>query len=135
QTIYPICNFFEHVMGFEEFWRVAFHTPDYKSGKKGTGLTSRVMWDPGSRVKFATNEPLYPHYNDSQIQTFVNRNHGAGIQHAALAVDDLVESVRRLRDRGVQFLHTPETYYDILPERLKKANVRSLKQNLEDLKR
>lgn len=135
RTQYPITNFFEHVMGLKEFWRIKFHTPDHKSGKEGTGLKSRVMWDPASKVKFATNEPLLPHFNESQIQAFVHQNHGAGIQHIALAVDNLIDTVRSLRSRNVEFLDTPDSYYDLLPERIQKQNIGNLKEDLSDIKK
>ena len=135
RTIYPIYNFFETVMDFRKFWGVAFHTPDYKSGKKGTGLSSQVMYDPGSKVKFASNEPLYPHFYDSQIQTFVEKNHGAGIQHIALAVNNLLDTVEKLKAQGIEFLPTPDTYYDMLPERLAKQNINHIHENLADLKK
>ena len=135
RTIYPICNFFEEVMDLKKFWNVSFHTPDYRSGKKGTGLFSQVMYDPGSNVKFASNEPLYPHFNDSQIQTFVYKNHGAGIQHLALGVNDLVSTVEIFRSRGIEFLTTPDTYYTHLPERLKRQNIGQLQEDLADLKK
>jgi 4-hydroxyphenylpyruvate dioxygenase len=122
-------------MDFKKFWNVSFHTPDYQSGKKGTGLSSQVMYDPASMVKFATNEPLYPHFNDSQIQTFVERNHGAGIQHLALSVDHLIDTIETLRSRGVEFLTTPDEYYNLLPERLAKQNVSNLKEDIDDLKK
>lgn len=134
RTVYPISNFFEHVMDMKKFWDVTFHTPDYKSGQKGTGLSSKVMWDPGSGIKFATNEPRYPHYNDSQIQTFVDKNHGAGIQHIALEVDDLIESVRMFKSRGIQFLDTPDSYYEMLSNRLKENNIGEIKEDIADLK-
>lgn len=135
RTIYPICNFFEEVMDLKKFWNVSFHTPDFQSGKKGTGLFSQVMYDPGSKVKFASNEPLYPHFNDSQIQTFVFKNHGAGIQHIALAVNDLVKTVKTFRSRGIEFLTTPDTYYTQLPERLRQQNIAGLKEDIEELKK
>lgn len=135
RTLYPICNFFEHVMDLREYWRVAFHTPDFSSGKKGTGLSSRVMWDPASKIKFATNDPLYPHFNESQIQTFINQNHGAGIQHVAFSVKNIIDAVGHLRSRGVEFLETPDSYYEMLPERIKQQNIGTLKENIEDLKK
>lgn len=135
RTIYPVYNFFEHVLDMKKFWSVSFHTPDTKTGRKGTGLSSQVVYDPGSNVKFATNEPLYPHFNESQIQTFVERNHGAGIQHIALSVDNLLETVETLKSRGIEFLDTPETYYDLLPERIKKQNMGEIREDLEDLKK
>ncbi len=133
RTLYPIANFFEHVMGMEEYWRVAFHTPDYSSGKKGTGLTSRVMWDPTSKIKIATNEPLTPHFNQSQIQTFIDRNHGAGIQHIAFSVDNIIEVVKRFKSQGLEFLDTPDSYYDLLMDRLDKCNVAHIDENLSEL--
>ncbi|QPJ64320.1 MAG: 4-hydroxyphenylpyruvate dioxygenase [Candidatus Nitrohelix vancouverensis] len=134
RTLYPIANFFEHVMGMEEYWRVAFHTPDYSTGREGTGLTSRVMWDPASKIKFATNEPLCPHFNESQIQTFIDRNHGAGIQHIAFSVETIIDVVNRLRGQGVEFLDTPDSYYDLLMDRLRSCNVAQIDEALSDLK-
>ncbi len=135
RTIFPIYHFLEHVMDLKKFWSVSFHTPDYQSGKKGTGLSSQVMCDPASGVKFASNEPLYPHFNDSQIQTFVGRNHGAGIQHLALSVDHLMDTIETLKSRGVEFLSTPNEYYDLLPERLARQNVHNLKEDINILKK
>ncbi|MFQ5443578.1 MAG: VOC family protein [Nitrospinales bacterium] len=135
RTLYPICNFFEHVMDLREYWRVAFHTPDFDSGEKGTGLSSRVMWDPASKIKFATNDPLYPHFNESQIQTFIKQNHGAGIQHVAFSVKNILDTVSNLRSRGLEFLETPNSYYDMLPERIKKQSIGKLKENIENLKK
>jgi len=134
RTLYPIANFLEHTMGMKEYWRVAFHTPDYSSGERGTGLTSRVMWDPVSKIKFATNEPLSPHFNQSQIQTFIDRNHGAGIQHIAFSVDSIIETVKTLKDRGLEFLDIPDSYYELLMDRLKKCNVKHIDESLDDLK-
>lgn len=134
RTLYPVSNFFEHVMDLKKYWSVAFHMPDFKSGKKGTGLSSKVMWDPGSKIKFATNDPLYPHFNSSQIQAFINQNHGVGIQHIALEVENIVDVVRTLRSRGVEFLDTPDSYYDMMPERIEELGIGELKENLEDLK-
>jgi len=134
RTLYSITNFFEHTMGMKEYWRVAFHTPDYSSGKKGTGLTSRVMWDPVSKIKFATNQPLSPHFNQSQIQTFIDRNHGAGIQHIAFSVDSIIETVTTLKNRGLEFLDTPDSYYDLLIDRLQKCKVEHIDESLDDLK-
>jgi len=133
RTLFPVTSFFEHVLNFKPYWKVSFHTPDHQSGQKGTGLASRVMWDPGSRIKFASNEPLYPHYNDSQIQTFVLKNRGPGIQHAALTVNDIVKTTRNLQEKGIEFLHTPSSYYRLLSDRLKNQGVESIKESIEDL--
>lgn len=134
RTIFPIYHFLEHILDFKKFWSVSFHTPDYQTGKKGTGLSSQVMYDPASEIKFASNEPLYPHFNDSQIQIFVEKNHGAGIQHLALSVDHLIDTIENMRSRGVEFLNTPNEYYDLLPDRLARQNVSNIKEDIADLK-
>lgn len=114
----------EHVMGMEQCWEIEFHTEDVVSGgDTGTGLKSIVMWDPGSGLKFPVNEPLHPFFKDGQINAFVEQNMGAGIQHIALEVDDAVETVKELLKRGVQFLDTPDSYYDQCPQRLRERGV------------
>ena len=91
----------EHVMGMEQCWEIEFHTDDINEGaSSGTGLKSIVMWDPRSGIKFPVNEPLQPFFKEGQINTFVEDNHGPGIQHIALEVDDAVTTVRELARRG-----------------------------------
>ncbi len=84
----------------------------------GSGLASIVMWDPESGIKLANNEPAAPNYEASQIYTFVEANHGAGVQHVAFHVPQIVPAVDGLRRAGIDFLDTPATYYDMLPARL-----------------
>src|SRR5262252_35250 len=109
--------------GFEPFWEIAFHTNDVATGQQrthGSGLKSVVMWDPTSGVKFANNEPFRPFFKESQINVFAEDNRGDGVQHSALAVADIVGTVRGLRERGVEFMTTPGAYYDVLPARLER---------------
>ena len=80
--------------------------------KVGTGLRSQVMWDRESGIKFANNEPWRPYFKDSQINVFAEENRGDGVQHVALTVTDIVDSVQGLRAHGVEFMPTPEAYYD-----------------------
>ena len=75
RTMAPFLLWLEHVLGFERYWEVSFHTEDVKSGgEHGSGLKSIVMWDPPSGVRFANNEPLRPFFNESQIAKFVEDN-------------------------------------------------------------
>ena len=76
------------------------------------------MWDRASGIKFANNEPYRPNFKASQINAFHEQHRGDGIQHLALEVSDILTTVRRLRARGVEFMRTPGTYYDALPQRL-----------------
>jgi 4-hydroxyphenylpyruvate dioxygenase len=135
-TMQPIIAWYRDVLGFEPFWDISFHTQDVaKTRASGSGLRSIVMWDPESGVKFATNEPLKPFYRDSQIAKFVDDNAGAGVQHIAFAVSNIIESVEDLRHKGVEFLATPKSYYHDLPERLATLGITNVAEELRELER
>lgn len=80
-----------------------------------SGLHSQVLFAPTSQLYFNINEPTSC---NSQIQTFLEANGGAGIQHIALHSDPIVSTVRSLRHRGLALLSVPDTYYDRLQQRL-----------------
>jgi 4-hydroxyphenylpyruvate dioxygenase len=125
----------EQVMGFEVYWDVEFHTTDVSERQdKGSGLKSVVVWDPGSAVKFANNEPKRPFFTRSQINLFGEDHRGDGVQHVALTVADIVGSVRDLRASGVGFMPTPGTYYDALPERLIALGVDRIDEPIDTLR-
>jgi 4-hydroxyphenylpyruvate dioxygenase len=134
-TLAPVTLWLEHVMGFERYWEIEFHTADVAPDRSsGSGLRSIVMWDPGSGVKFANNEPWRPFFRSSQINVFCEELRGAGVQHLALSVEDIVHCVKELRARGLEFMPTPGTYYDALPERLKKMGVGSIDEDIAVLR-
>ncbi|MDX2056015.1 MAG: VOC family protein [Polyangiaceae bacterium] len=136
QTMKPALLWLTHVLGFEPFWGVTFHTDDValNQGMKGSGLRSSVMWDPHSGVKFACNEPFRPNFKASQINIFNEEHRGDGVQHAALAVADIVSAVRTMRARGVEFMPTPAAYYDALPKRLEALGIQSISEDLQTLR-
>lgn len=120
RTMKPFIDWTASVLGFEQFWEIQFHTMDLVAGKKkdtGSGLKSIVMWDPHSGVKIATNEPLRPFFRTSQIEKFVDDNHGNGVQHIALGVPSIMQAVDTLKSAGLRFLSAPTTYYAQLPKR------------------
>lgn len=134
-TLAPAILWLEHVMGFERYWEIEFHTTDLVPDQShGSGLRSIVMWDPGSEVKFANNEPWRPFFRSSQINAFCEEQHGAGIQHLALSVKDIIHCVKELRARGIEFMPTPGTYYDALPARLEELGVGSIDEDLDVLR-
>ena len=141
QTMSPALLWLEHVMGFEHFWEVQFHTRDVPSPGRaaqpaaahGSGLRSSVMWDPATAIKFANNEPYRPHFKNSQINIFHEDNRGDGVQHVALATPDILSAVRGLRARGVEFLETPHRYYELLPERLRREGVERIAEDIGEL--
>jgi 4-hydroxyphenylpyruvate dioxygenase len=135
-TMQPIVAWYRDVLGFEPFWEIKFHTQDVAAQfAHGSGLKSIVMWDPSSQVKFATNEPLRPHFRESQIYKFVEDNDGAGIQHVAFNVENIVWTVEELKRRGVDFMETPPTYYRDLPRRLEALGIHNVREELSVLEK
>jgi len=140
QTMSPALLWLEHVLGFEYFWDVQFHTRDVSrkphSGQEGhgSGLRSAVMVDRTTGIKFANNEPYRPAFKNSQINMFHEDNRGDGVQHVALATRDIISAVRGLRASGVEFMPTPGTYYDLLPERLEREGVKEIQENIDELR-
>jgi 4-hydroxyphenylpyruvate dioxygenase len=138
QTMRPMLLWMEHVMGFEKFWEIQFHTDDVASKQKrehGSGLRSEVIWDPVSRVKFANNEPLKPFFKSSQINIFNEDHKGDGVQHLALVVKDILSSVKAMREKaGISFMPTPGTYYDALPERIERLGIKKIDEDIEVLR-
>ena len=135
ETMSPALLWLQHVLGFEEYWSIEFHTNDVSpDAKSGSGLRSKVYWEPESGVKFANNEPLRPFFRDSQIYVFAEDQRGDGIQHAALAVRDIVPAIRGLRSEGVEFFPTPGTYYDMLPGRIESLGIGRIDEDLDVLR-
>lgn len=135
ETMAPTLLWLEHVLGFERFWHVEFHTDDVarRVDAQGSGLRSVVMWDRASGVKFANNEPYRPNFRASQINVFHEEHRGDGVQHVALGVLDIVSAVRGLRERGVEFMPTPKAYYDALDARLAALGVEALAEPRSEL--
>ena len=134
-TLKPALLWLEHVLGFQQFWDVEFHTTDIaQEAAQGSGLRSVVMWDPESGVRFANNEPWRPFFRQSQIFLFNEDNRGDGIQHIAVTVPDIIETVRGLRARGVEFMPTPSTYYDALPDRIQRMGIERIDEDIDQLR-
>ncbi|MGH6961846.1 MAG: 4-hydroxyphenylpyruvate dioxygenase, partial [Dongiaceae bacterium] len=82
---------------------------------KASGLLSRAMTSPCGKIRIPINESADDH---SQIEEFLRAYRGEGIQHIALSTDDIYQTVAALRQRGVVFMDTPDTYYENLPRRV-----------------
>ena len=100
-------SFYERTMGFTEM----IHFSDEEISTEYSALMSKVMTDGEGRIKFPINEPAEGR-RKSQIEEYLDYYGGPGVQHIALATDDIVATVEKLQDRGVRFLATPETYYE-----------------------
>ncbi len=106
-------DFYAKVMGFAQI--VTFDDKDIST--EYTALMSKVMSNGNGRIKFPINEPAEGR-KKSQIEEYIDFYKGAGCQHIAVATDNIVETVSQMRDRGVEFLYVPDTYYDDLLERV-----------------
>jgi 4-hydroxyphenylpyruvate dioxygenase len=106
-------EYYANAFGFSQL--VSFDDKDIST--EYTALRSKVMSDAEHRVKFPINEPAEG-LKKSQIEEYLDFYGGPGIQHVAIATDDIVASVRALRANGVQFLDTPGTYYEALKSRV-----------------
>ncbi len=106
-------DFYSDVLGF----RNLLSFDDKEISTEYTALMSKVMANGNDRIKFPINEPAAGK-KKSQIEEYLDFYRGAGVQHIAMATDDIIQTVTDLRNRGVEFLQVPKTYYDILPERV-----------------
>ncbi len=107
------CDFYANVMGFAQL--ISFDDDDIST--EYTALMSKVMSNGNGRIKFPINEPADGR-KKSQIEEYIDFYNGAGVQHIALATDNIIETVKALKDRGVEFLYVPESYYDTVLDRV-----------------
>lgn len=107
------CEFYGKVMGFAQI--ISFDDKDIST--EYTALMSKVMSNGNGRIKFPINEPA-DGKKKSQIEEYLEFYNGPGVQHVAVATDDIVSTVSKMRDRGVEFLYVPENYYEDLTERV-----------------
>ncbi|MBL7827092.1 MAG: 4-hydroxyphenylpyruvate dioxygenase [Saprospiraceae bacterium] len=118
-------KFYQDVMGFKLL--ITFDDKDIST--EYTALMSKVVSNGNGYIKFPINEPAKGKKR-SQIDEYLDFYHGPGVQHIAVATNDIIATVGQMRDNGVDFLYVPETYYDDVPER-----VGEIEENLEDIKR
>jgi 4-hydroxyphenylpyruvate dioxygenase len=118
-------KFYEDVFGMTEM----LHFTDEAISTEYSALMSKVVTSGNGRIKFPINEPAEGK-RKSQIDEYLEFYGGAGAQHIAVATRDIVRTVSEMRERGIEFLHVPETYYDDVPER-----IGEIKESLEDLRR
>ena len=109
----PWVNFYANVMGFNQL--VSFDDKDISTDY--TALMSKVMSNGNGRIKFPINEPAEGK-KKSQVEEYLDFYGSPGIQHIAVATDNIIETVSALQERGVEFLRVPPVYYDDLLSRV-----------------
>ncbi|HAD13963.1 MAG TPA: 4-hydroxyphenylpyruvate dioxygenase [Saprospirales bacterium] len=117
-------KFYQDVMGFKLL--ITFDDKDIST--EYTALMSKVVSNGNGYIKFPINEPAKG-LKKSQIEEYLDFYRGAGVQHIAVATDNILETVSQMRANGVDFLYVPETYYEDVLER-----VGEIEEKLEDLK-
>jgi 4-hydroxyphenylpyruvate dioxygenase len=110
-------------MGFTQL----VHFDDQDISTEYSALMSKVMQNGTGRIKFPINEPAKARRR-SQIEEYLQFNGGPGVQHIAMATGDIIETVRAMRHNDVSFLRVPQSYYDLLPDR-----VGAIKEDIQEL--
>jgi 4-hydroxyphenylpyruvate dioxygenase len=110
-------KYYADVLGFSQL--ISFD--DKAISTEYSALMSKVVANGNGRIKFPLNEPAKGK-KKSQIDEYLEFYQGPGCQHIAIATDNIIETVTKLRDNGVEFLRVPGTYYDTVPERVGKID-------------
>ena len=110
-------DFYQKTMGFELYQ----HFDDKDISTEYSALMSKVMSNGNGRVKFPINEPAEGR-RKSQIEEYLEFYHGSGVQHIAMATDDILNTVALLKQQGVEFLTVPHSYYEELHNRVGKVD-------------
>lgn len=118
-------KFYQEVLGFQLL--ITFDDKDIST--KYTALMSKVVSNGNGYIKFPINEPAQG-LKKSQIEEYLDFYRGAGVQHIAVATDNIIETVDKLRRNGVDFLYVPDTYYETVTDRVGKID-----EPLDELKR
>jgi 4-hydroxyphenylpyruvate dioxygenase len=119
-------HFYENVLGFKQL----VHFDDKDISTEYSALMSKVVQNGTGRIKFPLNEPAQGRRR-SQIEEFLQFHGGPGVQHIALATDNILETVRAMRANDVSFLRVPSAYYEMLPQRV--GNIKESFEELADL--
>jgi 4-hydroxyphenylpyruvate dioxygenase len=110
-------DYYADVMGFSLYQ----HFDDNDISTEYSALMSKVMANGNGRVKFPINEPAEGK-RKSQVEEYLEFYGGPGVQHIALATEDIVHTVRSMQERGIEFLRVPHTYYTELEGRVGKID-------------
>jgi len=110
-------DFYHQVMGF----RMLRHFDDKDISTEYSALMSKVVQNGNGRVKFPLNEPAEGK-RKSQIEEYLDYYLTPGVQHIALITGDILSAIEKLRKNGVEFLRVPDTYYEMLPDRVGKID-------------
>jgi 4-hydroxyphenylpyruvate dioxygenase len=110
-------DFYARIMGFQQI--LSFDDKDIST--EYSALMSKVMSNGNGRIKFPINEPAEGK-KKSQVEEYLDFYKGQGVQHVAIATNNIIETVTALQNRGVEFLKVPATYYETVLDRVGKID-------------
>lgn len=117
-------NYYHQVMGFRQL----LHFDDKDISTEYSALMSKVMQNGNGRVKFPINEPAEGK-RKSQVEEYLDYYMTPGVQHIAMSTGDILSTIKTLQSRGIEFLRVPDSYYEMLPNR-----VQHIKEPIEQIK-
>ncbi|KAJ8275803.1 hypothetical protein COCON_G00075550 [Conger conger] len=123
----PVSDWYQKCLLFHRFWSI----DDTQLHTQYSSLRSIVVTNYEETIKMPINEPAQGK-KKSQIQEYVDYNGGAGVQHIALNTSDIIKAVINLKNRGMEFLAAPDSYYSSLREKLKTAKIK-VKEDINKL--
>ncbi|KAK6475419.1 4-hydroxyphenylpyruvate dioxygenase [Huso huso] len=123
----PISDWYQQCLLFHRFWSI----DDKQIHTQYSALRSIVVTNYEETIKMPINEPA-PGKKKSQIQEYVDYYGGPGVQHIALNTSNIIQAIINLKARGMEFLEAPDSYYDLLREKLKTAKIK-VKEDLKKL--
>uniref|UniRef100_A0A6J0UCL8 4-hydroxyphenylpyruvate dioxygenase n=1 Tax=Pogona vitticeps TaxID=103695 RepID=A0A6J0UCL8_9SAUR len=129
QEMVPVAEWYQKNLLFHRFWSV----DDKQMHTAFSALRSIVVANYEESIKMPINEPAIGK-KKSQIQEYVDYYGGPGVQHIALNTSDIITSITNLKERGLEFMSVPSTYYQQLRERLKSAKIK-VKENIDQLEK
>lgn len=124
------CDYYKKAFGFHVFWSV----DDKQVYTEYSALKSTVMASPAEHIKMPINEPANG-LKKSQIEEFIEFNHGSGIQHIAIRTNNIIDCVKKMREMGVDFIDVPPEYYTNLEMRFKKEKHPKIKETIKMVKK
>uniref|UniRef100_A0A914UNT5 4-hydroxyphenylpyruvate dioxygenase n=1 Tax=Plectus sambesii TaxID=2011161 RepID=A0A914UNT5_9BILA len=120
-----ITEWYEKMLGFQRFWSI----DDSVCHSDYSAMKANLITNDSHSIMMTICEPaLSSRRGVSQIQEFVNFNGGAGVQHIALKVDNIIDVITALKRRGLEFLQVPDSYYDDLEARLKLSRIQIVEE-------
>ena len=125
-----VCNFYKEIFNFHQFWSV----DEKQVYTEYSALKSTVMASENDVIKMPVNEPAVG-LKKSQIEEFVEFYGGSGAQHIAIRTHNIINTIKKMKENGAEFIEIPDSYYDNLEKKLKQHKHPKIKESLKLIKK